>query len=170
MLDFVKAKALLFAFLFVLALPAWQVMAGGARVTVRSGHAGINRSSGGFVHHRHFHSGFRHHGHHGLNVTIGRLPHHHGLRHNHRFRHHGHFHHGFGHQVFVAPHPHFHSVVPHYGFHSVVITSPFFCIDHGLGLINQAGFLDHLYSYHGISLESGLSFCTEAGSSCIFGF
>jgi hypothetical protein len=50
----------------------------------------------------------------------------------------------------------------------IVITSPFFCIDHGRGFMNQAGFLDHLRGPHRISLENGLAFCSEAGSSCIF--
>jgi hypothetical protein len=183
-----KVKALLFAFLFVLTLPAWQAVAGGARVTVRSGHAGISRSSGGFVHHRHSHSGFRHHGHHGLNATIGRHPHHQHFRHHQHLGHHrqfhrgfghhkhshhihfgrhGHLHHGFGHHhSFIAPHHHF-------GFHggvtTVVIGSPFFCLPHGVEFVNQAGFLDHLHGYHGIPIENALSFCTEGDSSCIFG-
>ncbi|MGH7770975.1 MAG: hypothetical protein ACREQA_01915 [Candidatus Binatia bacterium] len=157
-----KSKAILFAFLFLLALPVPQLLAGGTRVKIGIGHAGVSRSSGGFVHHQHFHSGF---GHPGLHVTIGRPPHHHG------FGHHGHFHHGFGHhghfhhELFFGPHHHF-------GFHGgppiVVISSPFSCLFHGRAFVNQAGFLDHLSGAHGVSLESGLSFCNEAGSGCVF--
>jgi hypothetical protein len=48
----------------------------------------------------------------------------------------------------------------------VVISSPFCCFPHRVGFINEAGFLDHLHSTH--RLSTGQSFCSGAGSSCIF--
>ncbi len=69
---------------------------------------------------------------------------------------------------------HKHRFVPHYRIiyilppPLIVVTSPFFCIEHGVGFINQAGFLDHLRGPHRIPLEYGLAFCSEVGSSCIF--
>lgn len=67
----------------------------------------------------------------------------------------------FTHRVFIIPqHP--------FAFSRVLISDPFFCFDHELGFINEAGFFDHLHRHHGIVFEAIPSVIVHSGSQVFF--
>lgn len=67
----------------------------------------------------------------------------------------------FTRRVFIVPSHHF-------DFSRVLISDPFFCFDHGIGFINEAGFFDHLQRHHGIAFEAIPSLIVRSGSQVFF--
>lgn len=67
----------------------------------------------------------------------------------------------FTHRVFIVPSHHF-------VFSRVLISDPFFCFDHRVGFINEAGFFDHLHRHHGIAFEAIPSVIVHSGSQVFF--